>query len=236
MTIQQIYLPVAGTWSRHRERVNAKLGLPGDLPWYRTGSDFDIEMRKYGLFRWDQNGDPAKPDTGYWSGDLEGTMFSGTWWNPFDEKHVVWRDGADDLARTIQALPATIDRIWVIAHSHGGQVACYALRMLTPAFARRVNLITVDTPNRSGWAVGRHMKAVYAQVSRTIGGRWVHLHTTHGWEDRMRWMGARTMPWMHATMPDADTNIEVPDHSCALDVEAHRAVWDQALQEMPEAA
>ena len=225
----QTYLPVAGTWSRKREDVQHMLKLPGPTPWYRRGSDFDMEMLGYSLYRHDQDGDPEQPDNGYWSGDLEGTLFSGKWWNPFAPKYIAWIEGAADLARTIQQIPSSVDRIWIIAHSHAGQVACYAIRMLTPAYARRVSLVTIDTPNRSGWAVSRHMEPVYETVARVIGGAWWHLHSEGGWEDRMRWMGARTLPSKHQQIEPATHNIVVDNHSCSLDVEKHREVWDRVF-------
>ena len=224
------YLPVAGTWSRHRESVQAKLGLEGVVPWYRAGSTFDATLHDaFGCDRFDQDGDPNRPDEGYWSGDLEGCLFSGTWWNPTDRKYVKWIEGGQDLAKVLTGWRPGKNRVVVIAHSHGGQVACYGIRMLAPVFARRVSLITVDMPNRSGWATGRHMAGVYERVGEVLDGRWVHFHSGGGWEDRMRWMGARVFPWQHAQIEHAGCNIEVPDHSSVLQVSEHLAVWEEAF-------
>ena len=200
--ITPLYIPISGTFARKNEHHGH------GYPWYRRNSAFDRSMVAMGYQRIDQDGDPDRVDAGFWTGDLEGSLLTGDWpWNP---THDVWEDAADKLHDWIvERWPRLEGKLTVIAHSHGGQIAAYASRRLARKGLMFEHLVTVDTPLR------RDMDNIWLGA---IGGfkRWTHLHSGWGWGSRMRWLGARALPWKRMTSDLATINIPIPDHSSVL--------------------
>ena len=90
-------------------------------------------------------------------------------------------------------------RVNLIAHSHGGQVAAYALSV-----GLRVNaLITVATPVR------RDMLQAWETGTKNLR-RWSHIHSDGA--DWWQWLGARLSGWLIAPreMPAPAENIYEP--------------------------
>lgn len=112
-----IYIPVAGTNARKREKE-----------WTALGSLFNLHMYDMGFVR-------QADEFGFWSTALAGTFFTGS-------AHLAWQFGGQQLYRFLQTVPFQ-DRN-LIAHSHGGAVVAYALT-LKPRLCIR-SLITVDSP------------------------------------------------------------------------------------------
>ena len=202
------YIPVAGTWFKEDT---------GDDRWYRRGSTIDNLFRGFGLERVEQDGDPRTPDPGYWSGDVGGLLF-----HAGSGQHVWWSGGLE-LRRFIEGRPRLMNRPMVIvAHSHGGQVAAYALAGLRQI--AHVRLITVDMPVR------RDMRPVYAEARRNVG-YWLHLHTRWGWGARMRVLGSR---FGSPTLDIADRNIPLRGgHSGVLRRPQHARQWRDILPHVP---
>lgn len=104
--------------------------------------------------------------------------------------------------------------LMVVAHSHGGQVAAYAVK-----FGAQVkHLITMATPVRND------LKNVYAVVYRGVE-RWTHIHSNASdlWQV---WGGLFDgKVGVYRKMPNADENIGIPEvgHSGMLEPEA----WDK---------
>lgn len=103
----------------------------------------------------------------------------------------------------------------LIAHSHGGQVAAYAL-----AQGLKGNLITVATPVRGD------MRKVWAKAAVNMG-RWRHVYTDEPW-----WKGWQNFGeifdgrfgWTRK-MPAPAENVKIPgeDHSSLMDPRVWRA-------------
>lgn len=109
----KLYIPVAGTGSRDIHNGE----------WYRTESALHAEFTKLGYTRFEQDGDPGKPDAGYWSGALNGTILG----------KAAWKAGAKALEQVILSRQADLKEatsVTFIAHSHGGQVVAMALERL----------------------------------------------------------------------------------------------------------
>ena len=139
---------------------------------------------------------PDRVDPGFWSGDLEGSLLTGDW--PWNTTHDVWEEAADKLFTWIAERWGRLEgKLTIIAHSHGGQIAAYASRRLARKSMLIEHLVTVDTPLR------RDMDKVWLDA---IGGykRWTHMHSNWGWGSRMRWLGARTLPWKRAQNGSGD--------------------------------
>lgn len=171
------YIPIAGTWWKDSDKADH---------WYRHGSAVDGIMRDAGFARVDQNRDPMKPDKGYWSGDLGGTLVQ--WALPWVDQRAPWTDGAADLARFLLDREDELQKargVLLMAHSHGGQVVALCLsQYLDSQFQVPIHVLTVDTPLRRG------MRSTYrAAVRRSAS--WTHLYTGWKWGARMRVLGSR---------------------------------------------
>lgn len=89
---------------------------------------------------------------------------------------------------------------YIIAHSHGGNVAAYACGK----YGLKVNgLITVGTPVR------KDMDSIYKEAAKNIDH---HLHLHAGWQDYMQILGAiGDGRWgIHREMPYAERNDVMP--------------------------
>lgn len=148
------YIPIAGTgaWSRDGE-------------WERAGSFFDRHLQRQGWTR-------RANEFGFWSTALTGTFFTAS-------GHATWQFGAYVLRNFLLTLPVE-DRI-LLAHSHGGQVAAYALA-LEPLLPIRA-LVTIDVPCR------RDMHEVWETGSFAVPLH-IHLYGT-GLGSAVRWLGQR---------------------------------------------
>ena len=166
MSETMFYIPVAGTHGRTRKR-----------PWFREGSMFDEYLTDYNWSR-------LATEFGFWDTALAGLRIQGS-------RHLAWSFGGLMLYQFLRDHVPYKDRI-IIAHSHGGQVAFYAMahRPHVPIRA----LITVDTPVRGDMAEQRKAASEACPLH-------VHLYGK-GWGSRMRWLGqqgafTRKMPEPH---------------------------------------
>ena len=217
------YIPVAGTWEREKETADGK---PAAEPsrWFRRNSAFDKAVLKQRIERVEQDGDPAKKDMGWWSGDLNGMLYQ------FGSGHADWIDGGNRLRWFLERRPDptgcnTERTTIIIAHSHGGQVAAYALAGIdTRKWTNDLRLITVDMPVR------RDMHRTYLKAKRRLN-RWVHLYSTR-WT-KMRLLGSRFGP---LTLDCANANIHIEGgHSGMLRDPALFDRWGAVLRETREA-
>ena len=84
-----------------------------------VGSPLDHLLAERGYQRVEQDGDPTRPDKGYWSGDVNGLMVQrAIWWR---DTHPAWQTGGETLRKFL------LDRrdefahgVMLILHSHGG--------------------------------------------------------------------------------------------------------------------
>ena len=221
-----MYVPVAGTWSRsHHDHAQA---------WYRVGSLFDRLLVRHGYQRVEQDGDPERPDRGYWSGDVNGLLIQGVWrWVWIRARHPAWRTGGETLRQFLRVRMRELGAaggVTIVAHSHGGQVLAYAVAALTAhtrAALGPIHVITVDMPVR------RDMAAPY-ELARQHCASWTHLYSQRGWQSRFRWLGNR---FGSRTLAVADRNIEVTGgHSGVLSQPAHLPQWDAILPALQAAA
>lgn len=154
------YLPIPGTWAWDGQ----------DTPdeWWKRGSVFHAAMRGEGL-RQIGNERP------FWSTALDGVNPIDKWLQRGEGLHRVWRFGGDNLAEYLAGLPLTSRRL--IVHSHGLQVALYAVAVYKRPIAR---LVSVGSPVRAD------MQAI-ATAARPHIGQWMHLASDHS--DTMQWLG-----------------------------------------------
>ena len=208
------YIPVAGTWARSRQDAAA---------WYRCGSRFDNLMRRRGYDRVEQDGDPSRPDRGYWSGDVGGLLAQRLW--PWSDPHEPWTKGAAELRRFLHARRAEFGGrgVALVAHSHGGQVVAYALAGLhvgTREAIGPIAIVTVDTPIR------QDMASVYRQAL-AHGDHWTHCYSERGLGSMWRWLGNR---FGTRQLEGADRNLEVTGgHSGILSDPVHMDRWHGIL-------
>ena len=145
------WIPVAGTAARKRHDHADS--------WYRSGSPLDRVLDNLGYQRVDQNGDPNKPDKGFWSGDINGLMLQrALWWR---DKHPAWKTGGEALRKFLlsQGAPSSSDGVTLVLHSHAGQVGAYALANCSRHLARRP-----DPRDHLRYAgAGRHASSVYTE-------------------------------------------------------------------------
>ena len=186
------YIPVAGSLARKRH--------DHDLSWYRRGSPLDRLLGGLGYQRVEQDGDPTTPDLGFWSGDINGLMLQrALWWR---DKHPAWKTGGETLRKFL--LDPTgfkfLHGVTLIAHSHGGQVAAYALASRPYDFP--IHVITCDMPVRFD------MRDVYASAATRVAS-WTHLYSEKGWKSRMRWLGDGRIFSNPRVLPVATRNIEI---------------------------
>ena len=189
------YIPVAGTWSRKRyDHAHS---------WYRTRSPFDRTVSALGYERVDQDGDPERPDKGFWSGDINGLMLQWVmWWR---DPHPDWKTGGEALRKFMLGRTGPSEDVTLFLHSHGGQVGAYALAGLSGVMAANlsnIHVVTCDMPVRAD------MADVYAQASLSAS-TWTHLYSERGWKSMMRWLGDGTLFSNPRKLTVATTNIEV---------------------------
>lgn len=153
------YIAVPGTWGwRDRDRPDA---------WFRAGSPFACEVAALGLV-------PLRADPFLWTTRVNGTEGWRRWfawvipasWERGD--HLDWLACAEALRwyDEVNGHRAVV----VIAHSHGGQGAAYAIAR---GWLRPRLFMTVSTPPRAD------MDDVYVAVRMELdrhGGRWRHVH------------------------------------------------------------
>ena len=204
----KLYIPVAGTWARRNFRRNA---------WYRAGSPFDRKMNAIGYIRVDQNRNPQKPDRGFWSGDVNGLIFQ----RLFGTSQRDWKLGGADLAEFVgikrRKELGDAEEVAIIAHSHGGQVVAFALKILVDqgiAPLPNLRVVTVDMPVRTGRVFGflwrRSMDHIYKEASGFIDKRWDHLYSQRAWrhlKTYWRWLGSQFGP---RKLKYARSNREIP--------------------------
>jgi len=139
----------------------------------------------------------------FWSTALSGTRFCGN-------NHLAWQFGGEQVNDYLETVDAPV---LILAHSHGGQVAAYALAN----GARCDTLITIDTPIR------RDMEPVW-QAGIWNRRRHLHLYGT-GWGSRMRIFGQRRFK---RQMPWATKNRHIDGgHSGILTDPRHREQWHE---------
>ena len=103
-------------------------------------------------------------------------------------------------------------QLTIIAHSHGGQVAAYALADLQVSYAAeggRIHLVTIDMPVRK-----KDMYVVYA-CARVAVAQWTHFYADRWTFYRLFGTG---FPFGPRKCPHADTNVYTPyGHSGLLE-------------------
>ena len=211
-TLFMRYIPVAGSLARKRH--------DHELSWYRRGSPLDRLLDNLGYQRVDQNGDPNKPDTGFWSGDINGLMLQrAMWWR---DKHPAWKTGGETLRTFLLRRHAEfVDGVTLIMHSHAGQVGAYALAELPGDFP--IHVVTCDMPVRFD------MREVYACASIRVAS-WTHLYSEKGWKSRMRWLGDGQLFSNPRELPVATRNLEIKGwHSEYLSDPRFIDQWNQIL-------
>ena len=225
------WIPVRGTWETQYEARDIaaakRKGAPAPrLRWYRKGSTFCRFLADtFGLDLWDFDGDAATPNTPLWSGALQGTLWQSLQGWMTNTMKVDWQVGGRRIQEQIlRAAEAGYERIVIVAFSHGGQAAAYAVATMLP---RRVmdgvelSLITVDTPIR------RNQRSWYERAREKLAGH-VHFHTT-GLKTWVRWTGARSF---RCRMEGA-LNIPAPGHGDPLyDLAPHAAEWLRAFEHL----
>ena len=224
--MRTVVVPVAGTWTRRRERYERLNGVEPDPPvWYRAGSPLmNLIAQRYSLPRFDQN---PGADIGYWSGDLQGTLLQGMLAGLSGTSQITWHHGGGVLAVSIDMKAHTFDHAVILAHSWGTQIACHAVKRMRPDLRNRVSLLSVDGPN------GKRYTDLFDTAAACLDGRWVHMHSGAGWGSRMRWLGARCLPWQRQQQDFAAANIRIPDHSSVLtDPYTYLDLWDAAFETM----
>ena len=193
----KMYIPIAGTWARKKEREDRERRERFGAPWYRADSLFDRTLGRLGYHRVDQLS--GGPDPGYWSGDLEGTLLQQFF--SFANYRDDWLDGGQKLEVFIRNRNF-LDRedviLTLIAHSHGGQVVAFALQRLLKNAPLNLHVVTVDMPVRRG------LRSVYDDALTSVEGNWTHLYST--WA-RMRILGSRFGP---RKLEDAARNLSIP--------------------------
>ena len=211
-TLFMRYIPVAGSLARKRH--------DHELSWYRRGSPLDRLLDNLGYQRVDQNGDPNKPDTGFWSGDINGLMLQrAMWWR---DKHPAWKTGGETLRTFLLRRHAEfVDGVTLIMHSHAGQVGAYALAELPGDFP--IHVVTCDMPVRFD------MREVYACASTRVAS-WTHLYSEKGLKSHMRWLGDGQLFRNPRVLNVATRNIEIKGwHSEYLSDPEFIGQWNEWL-------
>lgn len=187
---------VAGTWGEKDLR-----------PWWSPDSDFAgmlIEAQANPLRG--RRGRPGPREAGIiltpepfrWSTDLDGVIGENRVWETAGAA-LTWFAHKHSPGEAVD----------LVAHSHGGQVAAYALAQ--GLMVR--NLVTVAAPVR------RDMLPIWRIGAKNILGKWHHIHSDD--QDFWQWMGARFSGWwvVPREMPLPAQNIFEPGkgHSELLD-------------------
>lgn len=186
-----LYLPIGGTWGRKNQN-----------DWYKAGSWFENMMNSHGHQR-------VGRKLRFWSHGLSGTFGCGN-------DRLVWEFGGEVLnSWSIEHGPSPSQLI-IIAHSHGGQVAAFALAGGVECHT----LITIDTPIRDDmtevWEAG-----VENRVEHN------HLFGT-GWASRMRIFGQRRFG---RRMPTSTKNTGISGGHNGMVTESSKylAQWEDIL-------
>ncbi len=223
----KLYIPVAGTWGRKKFRND---------DWFRAGSSIDALLNDLGYARVDQNNDPARPDAGFWSGDVGGLLIQQL--SPWMSHDEVWREGAENLVRFFHARRRELvdcEEVAIIAHSHGGQVVSFALQTMRDngkhsTVLPKIRVVTVDMPVRTGrflFFFSRGMDETYQDALTAVDGRWTHLYSGRGLKSRMRWLGNRFGP---RRLRGALLNCQIPGgHSGVLRESRWFYVWKDIM-------
>lgn len=225
------WIPVRGTWETQYEAHDiAKAEAAGKpaprLRWYRRGSTFCRFLSStFGLELLDFDGDPETRNTPLWSGALQGTLLQAVQGWMTRTRKADWQNGGARIQHQIRrAVEAGFQRIVIVAFSHGGQAAAYALATLPPHVGLKgvdIALVTVDTPIRG------NQLAWYDRARKLLSGH-VHFHTT-GLKTWVRWTGARSF---RCKMRNA-LNIPASGHGDPLyDLAAHATAWLRALRHL----
>lgn len=219
----KLYVPIAGSWSRRRDNPGA---------WYKTDSPFDVTLRNLGYDRVPEPED----DDGFWSGDLNGLFVQKFFGKSKDD----WISGGHALSNYIVDRQDILNQreVVLIAHSHGGQVAAFALKRLlheTPngsRYLRSLRVVTVDMPVRSGRFLGlipRGMGKTYRAALIAVAGRWTHLYD--GLWNKTRVAGSHAGP---RKLEGACRNIPIPGgHSAILRHPVPQDLWQGYLDPCP---
>ena len=160
---------VGGTWADS-----------DDAPWWRPSSPFARMLA--------ESGHKFPPEPFRWTTKLDGILGENSEWARWGMA-LTWFCHKHSGGQ----------RVNLIAHSHGGQVAAYALSV-----GLRVNaLITVATPVR------RDMLQAWETGTKNLR-RWSHIHSDGA--DWWQWLGARLSGWLIAPreMPAPAENIYEP--------------------------
>ena len=212
-----LYIPVAGTWSR-RKHDHA-------YSWYRSGSLFNQTISAMGYQRVEQDGDPSKPDKGFWSGNINGLMIQRFFW--WRDNHPAWKTGGETLRKFLLSKSKDLeDGVTLFLHSHAGQVGSYALAGLSLDIAKQIpiHVVTCDMPVR------KDMQDVYLAAVEKVQ-TWKHLYSERGWKSRMRWLGDGQLFSNPRILCVADTNTEVKGwHSKFLSHPAYIGQWNDLLE------
>lgn len=188
-------------------------GYRDPVAWHRPGSLFVFSLVSAGLHLLD-NQDPFE-----WSTNLGR-----------HGRHDPWIVGADALRWYLAAKRARLElyparpTVAIIAYSHGGQVAAYALAGLRPGIVD--TLITVATPVRTD------MVETYI-CARGAVRRWIHLHSdlTDQWQAAGSGSDDGTFT---GQMSEADENVYEPvtDHHSLLSPKLwfERSWWDVLME------
>ena len=225
------WIPVRGTWETQYEANDIALAekqgkAPPRLRWYRKGSTFcRFLCDTFGLELWDFDDDSLTPNAPLWSGALQGTLMQGIQGWLTSTKKFDWQAGGQRIQHQIRrAAKAGYEHIVIVAFSHGGQPAAYALATLPPHVGLsgvEVFLVTVDTPIR------RNQQTWYDRARKLLSGH-VHFHTT-GLKTWVRWTGARSL---RCRMKGA-LNIPAAGHGDPLyDLAPHATAWLRAFRHL----
>ena len=175
------YAPLAGTWGREQAK-NRSQNDP--LDWFRRGSAVDHVMIEHGLVRVDQDRDPNTPDTGFWSGDIGGTLIQRIW--PWSNHMASWGDGGVQFADfCLKREDDFRDGLVVITHSHGGHVLVMALNWMGGSFPFPVYVIDIDMPVQRAFRV---RPILYQHAVERVES-WTHVFSGRGIGSKFRWLG-----------------------------------------------
>ena len=177
------YLPITGTFARKR-------GGPGNRDWFYRFSRFDRFMMTEGYQRVDQDRDPNRPDKGFWSGDLGGTLTQRVW--PWTDHLSAWRVAGNKVMDFLIARADDFkkDGLLIVTHSHGGHVLIEGLMTLGYVLPFLIDVIDIDMPIQRSVAYNRDK---YLNAAATT--HWLHVYSGKGlrdlWRTRYRWLGNR---------------------------------------------
>jgi hypothetical protein len=130
-------------------------------------------------------------------------------------RNAQWIEGGHRLAMALIAYrDAAVPIQGLVAFSHGGAVALYALAFAASAGLHVDRLVTLGTPVRADLAA-------FARRARPAIGRWTHVYGGSDWMAILGTLGDGVRRYLRA-MPDAHVNRVVPGAG-------HRDLIDAAL-------